>query len=365
MALINCPECGKEISDKAKNCIHCGYPLDFSDSESIPNVIENADEKSDSTVHIDTTTENISQTTKNENEVSFFNRYKKTIVACLFGVVAIVLLIVFLNRPQPTFEEKLVGMWTSSKDASAGEASISFEYEEEKLSGEMSFYDYDKSEWGKLSFVVKNRTDYTMTLLYESGKIDIVSYSAKGDTLIFDGIVYTNADKDIENSRIENPIHLINGVEYPVWNEMYFGMSQEEVKAILEEDIQEQKDDIIEADIPTYFTDYFSYIEDYSNVEYKFKDNKLNRINITFFFNYKCTDSQIQGFIDDLVKIFNSEYGYYDYKGQPYSGDISDITVYAWEYGNNEITIDYDGGYIYVNVEFTTGQTIMNLYANK
>ena len=27
MALIKCPECGKEISDKAKNCIHCGYPI--------------------------------------------------------------------------------------------------------------------------------------------------------------------------------------------------------------------------------------------------------------------------------------------------------------------------------------------------
>lgn len=27
MALIKCPECGKEISDKALACIHCGYPL--------------------------------------------------------------------------------------------------------------------------------------------------------------------------------------------------------------------------------------------------------------------------------------------------------------------------------------------------
>lgn len=27
MALINCPECGKEISDKSKICIHCGFPL--------------------------------------------------------------------------------------------------------------------------------------------------------------------------------------------------------------------------------------------------------------------------------------------------------------------------------------------------
>lgn len=28
MALIKCPECSKEISDKAKCCIHCGYPLE-------------------------------------------------------------------------------------------------------------------------------------------------------------------------------------------------------------------------------------------------------------------------------------------------------------------------------------------------
>lgn len=27
MALINCPECGKEVSDKAEVCIRCGYPL--------------------------------------------------------------------------------------------------------------------------------------------------------------------------------------------------------------------------------------------------------------------------------------------------------------------------------------------------
>ena len=27
MALINCPECGQQISDKAEVCIHCGTPL--------------------------------------------------------------------------------------------------------------------------------------------------------------------------------------------------------------------------------------------------------------------------------------------------------------------------------------------------
>ena len=27
MALIKCPECGKDVSDQATTCIHCGYPL--------------------------------------------------------------------------------------------------------------------------------------------------------------------------------------------------------------------------------------------------------------------------------------------------------------------------------------------------
>lgn len=27
MSLIKCPECNKEVSDKAEKCIHCGYPL--------------------------------------------------------------------------------------------------------------------------------------------------------------------------------------------------------------------------------------------------------------------------------------------------------------------------------------------------
>lgn len=27
MALIKCPECGGQVSDKAPACIHCGYPI--------------------------------------------------------------------------------------------------------------------------------------------------------------------------------------------------------------------------------------------------------------------------------------------------------------------------------------------------
>lgn len=38
MAVINCPDCKKKLSDKAKQCNHCGLPLNELDSEKIANL---------------------------------------------------------------------------------------------------------------------------------------------------------------------------------------------------------------------------------------------------------------------------------------------------------------------------------------
>lgn len=45
MALINCPECGKEVSDKAKTCIHCGYPINVSKIKTNDEIIEQTKQK--------------------------------------------------------------------------------------------------------------------------------------------------------------------------------------------------------------------------------------------------------------------------------------------------------------------------------
>lgn len=39
--LIKCPECGKEISDKSKQCIYCGCPIDNRDNNCIINNRDN------------------------------------------------------------------------------------------------------------------------------------------------------------------------------------------------------------------------------------------------------------------------------------------------------------------------------------
>ena len=44
MALIKCPDCGKKVSDRANQCIHCGCPLD--------ELIENEESEELATMHI-------------------------------------------------------------------------------------------------------------------------------------------------------------------------------------------------------------------------------------------------------------------------------------------------------------------------
>ena len=40
MAMIKCPECAKDISDRSYNCIHCGFPLQDNKTETTTNKLE-------------------------------------------------------------------------------------------------------------------------------------------------------------------------------------------------------------------------------------------------------------------------------------------------------------------------------------
>lgn len=47
MALMKCPECGKEVSDQSETCIHCGYPLK-KESKEAENISEEEKVETDS-----------------------------------------------------------------------------------------------------------------------------------------------------------------------------------------------------------------------------------------------------------------------------------------------------------------------------
>ena len=67
MALIKCPDCGKEISDKAKNCIHCGCPIEESKEPELPKSEEEKEEKPEKPVVEESDTNKTPEETKNND----------------------------------------------------------------------------------------------------------------------------------------------------------------------------------------------------------------------------------------------------------------------------------------------------------
>lgn len=88
MALINCPECSKEISDKAKECPHCGYPLSSKEKTTIKPI-------------------EIKTKTAKEKE-----HEKKVITRCVYGVILFIgLIIVGYIWHSMAEEAKLCRQW--------------------------------------------------------------------------------------------------------------------------------------------------------------------------------------------------------------------------------------------------------------
>lgn len=87
MALIKCPECNKEVSDKAKVCIQCGYPLDKQSYINFDMDIGLLDKENVNQTENELDMENSNISTKKGND------FKSLIVASLIIVIVMSLLL--------------------------------------------------------------------------------------------------------------------------------------------------------------------------------------------------------------------------------------------------------------------------------
>lgn len=85
MALIKCSECGKEISDKASSCIHCGCPIEITDDMD-NSVLEKQEDTLDdnSNLVLDETIINTNTTEENKK------KSKRGIVVAVLVVLALI-----------------------------------------------------------------------------------------------------------------------------------------------------------------------------------------------------------------------------------------------------------------------------------
>lgn len=105
MALINCPECGKEISDKAEHCIHCGFPIILSkqtlNAKPIPNY---ANESFDRHESVDITDRSHGNSTpafegqyQRMSDASRSNRHHAVWLLSIVIIALVVLIIIIVN----------------------------------------------------------------------------------------------------------------------------------------------------------------------------------------------------------------------------------------------------------------------------
>ncbi len=104
MAIINCPECGKEISDKAKICINCGYPIN-SDLDNIQPKPDNIELKQE---NVDPVLPN--WTPQGSYEKSHPKSKKIIVTVIIFAMIAIItsVVIIIINENTLSFEEEQV-----------------------------------------------------------------------------------------------------------------------------------------------------------------------------------------------------------------------------------------------------------------
>lgn len=112
MALIKCPECGKEISDKAHACIHCGYPISEI-LDKIPQFVSNANNTPDIPAKEPTTSKAKSRSRPRWKSIS------------IIVIIVIVLVIVISKFGNTRSQENAA----PSKSGMSDEASIKIENE--------------------------------------------------------------------------------------------------------------------------------------------------------------------------------------------------------------------------------------------
>lgn len=198
MALIKCPECGKEISDKAQKCIHCGYPLK---SEQLD-------------INI-TSDEDVKKASKSENnsecsEVKEKKRNKKKII---IPIMVVVLLLICIS-----------GIFIITKNKNNVNVS-KIDISKWKLLSEETYYDEyegtisaDETKPFVAVLGYYNKDDRTPTLVFvEDGKgtIQTTVLSDEDPSLKYKAIGYIDGKK-VDESVIKNIEY--NDSDYDDWS---------------------------------------------------------------------------------------------------------------------------------------------------
>ena len=125
--------------------------------------------------------------------------------------------------------EDLVGSWSVKTEQY--EATLVFREEDEVFEATWTVFDFGKDVWGEETFQIKEISGYTMVGLMPDGQIKYFTFAPFGQTLYFDGMYYTNPEKNLGLPEDTAKFAFIrDGQQTKVMHNVFLGMTYDEVK---------------------------------------------------------------------------------------------------------------------------------------
>ncbi len=187
MALIKCPECGHEVSDKASSCPNCGYPIRSAENPVLPDEPEKPELSKEPSA--ETAAENVIEPILHETPApaklpsdgeNYMSRGKKKDHRAAAIIIAIIAILSVIAIVKTVNEQKAESARKAADRATSASASSSQTSSSQSSSSASSYSSQTTGEKNAL----KSAKSY----------LDIMSFSYKGliDQLKFEG--YTDSE---------------------------------------------------------------------------------------------------------------------------------------------------------------------------
>lgn len=164
MALIQCPECGKEISSKAEACIHCGFPLNLH----FGSIEEEKKQENYRPQNIET----------NARIKSGFRKFIFIFIIC--PAILIMLLLSIFDSPQQSAQstQKIEHKKTKTPHQNNKKSEEQRIFEAVKKVPASEIYK-NRDMYKKLTLLAPQNNDYKQKLAYYNKQIDLAKEAAK------------------------------------------------------------------------------------------------------------------------------------------------------------------------------------------
>lgn len=194
MALIKCPECGKDVSDTIASCIHCGFVLKKAEERTEQQVQPEIELQKDCNEIVDST-DNSSVTT--EQKSSKFNFILCSIVAI---VIFFIILVAMAHTPRTGSNINSTSTTTTVPAVEMDLKTINNDYENNQINARETHEGKRYKIIAKVNRVSEDYVnvsplfisgEYSVYLYYNNSQGEFVRNISKDDIITFEGTLTT------------------------------------------------------------------------------------------------------------------------------------------------------------------------------